>query len=163
MKTFFILVSLAVLSVAAPTQRSVQAREDSEAVDAVWRPSTWGARAGDAEASEVDAIWRPSTWGARGGGSRSRQADRALALPRFSPHDLLLCLLTLTTTKSSRSSRPYTDEEPGASPQMEVALGGARNFKGLPTDPMTGEREWSNGTFSCLADPLTFVAAWFTP
>ncbi|KAF7326155.1 PLAC8-domain-containing protein [Mycena kentingensis (nom. inval.)] len=59
--------------------------------------------------------------------------------------------------------RPYTDEEPGASPQMEVALGGARNFKGLPTDPMTGEREWSNGTLSCLADPLTFVAAWFTP
>ncbi|KAJ7048995.1 PLAC8-domain-containing protein [Mycena amicta] len=56
---------------------------------------------------------------------------------------------------------PYTDEEPLATPAMEVSLGGSRNFKGLPV--VDGEREWSNGPFSCLGDPLTFAIAWFAP
>ncbi|KAJ7190197.1 PLAC8-domain-containing protein [Mycena pura] len=44
---------------------------------------------------------------------------------------------------------------------MEVAVGGSRNFKGLPL--VDGERGWSNGVLDCFADPLTLLVSWAAP
>ncbi|KAJ7459857.1 PLAC8-domain-containing protein [Mycena latifolia] len=51
------------------------------------------------------------------------------------------------------------NQQPRATQPMQA--GGSRNAKNLPL--VDGQREWSNGVFDCLADPLTCLVSWFLP
>ncbi|KAJ7784566.1 PLAC8-domain-containing protein [Mycena metata] len=51
------------------------------------------------------------------------------------------------------------NQQPHATQPMQT--GGSRNANNLPF--VDGEREWSNGVFDCLSDPLTCVVSWFFP
>ena len=61
------------------------------------------------------------------------------------------CHQRLTLVQSNYSQQPVS-AQPGAVAGMDV-----RNVKALPFNEK-GTRDWSNGTFSCIEDPATFVA-----
>ncbi|KAF8589183.1 PLAC8-domain-containing protein [Ramaria rubella] len=56
----------------------------------------------------------------------------------------------------------YYNQQPGATPQMQMNAGGNRNAKNVPFNS-TGEREWSNGLCDCCGDCGTCCIAWFCP
>ncbi|KAJ7574875.1 PLAC8-domain-containing protein [Mycena floridula] len=54
----------------------------------------------------------------------------------------------------------YTQKQPGAVQGMQTT-GDPKNANNMPF--VDGEREWSNGTFDCFADPVTCLVSWFLP